>query len=308
MDKNCLVSAIITTHKREPIIIERAIKSILNQTYKNLEIIVVDDSPNSYDLRESVKLLVESYADYGVKYIQHDTCQGACVARNTGLFHANGEYIGYLDDDDEWLPEKIEKQLQCFTNDDIALVYCGRETFDEANNYIKTSTTLFLKDDVFNFLIRKNFIGSTSFPLIRRKHLLEINGFDPQMQSAQDYDVWLRLARNHKINYCEDVLVRYYIHEGEQISKNPQKVISGLERLVSKNYDYIKSSNIAYWFRWREIIPFYVRNGQTLRAIKIWLKCCFKCIWKVKSNFIMGYLILRFYFARKKIKRKNQVL
>ena len=110
-----LVTAIITTHKREPEIVERALKSILAQTYKNIEIIVVDDSPESFESRKAVKDSVTRYTNQNVKYVQHDECKGACAARNTGLYMAKGEYVAFLDDDDEWLPEKIEKQSRATT-------------------------------------------------------------------------------------------------------------------------------------------------------------------------------------------------
>ena len=131
-----LVTAVITTHKRPPEIVERALKSILIQTYKNIEIFVVDDSPAEYELRSAVKNMVESYADRNVTYIAHKKCMGACAARNTGLEAANGEFIGYLDDDDEWFPIKIEEQLKGFDSEDVALVYCGNNVFYESTGEI----------------------------------------------------------------------------------------------------------------------------------------------------------------------------
>ena len=105
-----LVTAVITTHKRTPELVERALKSILAQTYENIEVFVIDDSPEEYELRSAVKNMIESYAEKNVTYIAHDKCMGACAARNTGLEAAKGEFIGFLDDDDEWLPTKLEKQ------------------------------------------------------------------------------------------------------------------------------------------------------------------------------------------------------
>ena len=124
-----MVSAVITTCKREPAIAERALLSVLNQTYKDIEIIIVDDSPDDYPLRKEVESMVTRHA--GVKYIKHAQCMGACAARNTGLRAASGEFIAYLDDDDEWLPEKTAVQLEAFTDDRIALVYCDAYEVDD---------------------------------------------------------------------------------------------------------------------------------------------------------------------------------
>lgn len=104
-----LVTAVITTHRRPPEIVERALKSVLGQTYQNIEVLVVDDSPEEFTMRSAVKSMVESYGDRNVTYIAHERCLGACAARNTGLEAARGEFIGYFDND-EWMPSKIEDQ------------------------------------------------------------------------------------------------------------------------------------------------------------------------------------------------------
>ena len=150
---------------------------------------------------------------------------GACVARNTGLQEARGEYIAYLDDDDEWLPEKLEKQLKIMGKTGVALVYCGcLKINDETRVYLKDSVSpQYYRGYIFDELIKKNFIESTSFPLLRTECLRKIGGFDPLMQSAQDYDVWLRIAKEYEVDYVKEPLVLYHIHPDERISTNPQK-------------------------------------------------------------------------------------
>ena len=113
---NELVSAVIITYKRKPEIVKRALESVLSQTYRPLEIIVVDDSPCDYELRSQVRETVESFNEE-ICYIQHEKNCGACVARNTGLKRAHGKYIAFLDDDDEWVSDKIEKQIAAFNDD-----------------------------------------------------------------------------------------------------------------------------------------------------------------------------------------------
>ena len=108
---NQLVTVIITTYQRSLRIVDRAIKSILSQTYFNLELIVVDDSPKEYQERSLIKQYIETIDDPRIRLIQHDKNQGACAARNTGIMNANGDYIAFLDDDDWFLPEKIENSL-----------------------------------------------------------------------------------------------------------------------------------------------------------------------------------------------------
>lgn len=293
------VTAVITTHKREPVVVERALKSVLAQTHPDMEVIVVDDSPAEFPQREAVARMVEGYRDRNVTYIPHEKCQGACVARNTGLSHATGSFIAFLDDDDEWKPEKIALQLAAFTDDDIALVYCGHEELNEVTGKRTEIPHTFQKGRIYESLIHWNYIGSTSFPLMRTAVVKEVSGFDPLMQSSQDYDLWLRISQRYGISYVKEPLVVYHIHAGDQISKNFKRKISGMERINEKNAEYLKKNKRARWERTIKLAPMYAGNGQFWRAIKCWLKMAFTCPGKVKENF--SYLIktLKSYSGRK---------
>ena len=284
-----LVSVVITTHKREPMVLERALKSVLAQTYENIEVFVVDDSPSDFPLRKAVKEMVESCGSDAVKYIAHEECRGACAARNTGLMETKGTYIAFLDDDDEWLPQKIEKQIAGFTSDKIALVYCNSKRKNDASGEIVERKTDQFSGKVFSKLIQNNFIGSTSFPLLRTQMLKAIGGFDIYMQSAQDYDVWLRLAEQYEVAYIEEALAVYHVHEGEQITRNFAKKVAGLERLNLKNMEYLRKNKEAFWIRHIKLAPMYAGNKQRWKAMCTWLLAVANAPYKVKEN--MKYLI-----------------
>jgi len=235
-----MVSVIITTYKRSPEIVKRAAKSVLNQSYKNIELLIIDDSPDTYELRDSVRDMVHSLGE-SVCYIQHKKNMGACAARNTGLNVAKGEYIAFLDDDDEWLPEKIEKQLSVFKkNKNAAIVYCGRYSYYVKEQKTVVQKTKFKNGYVFDSLILENFIGSTSFPLIRKSVIEKLGGFDINMKAAQDYEMWLRIAKEYEVDYIKEPLVRYYVHEGDQITKNHRNKADALERLNELHIDYLE--------------------------------------------------------------------
>lgn len=289
-----MITAVITTCKRPPEILERAIKSVISQTFKEIELFVVDDSPNSYEYREQVKNLVESYSNQGVVYIAHQKNSGACVARNTGLKAANGEYIAFLDDDDEWLPEKIEKQFEAFKKYDsrTALIYCGKVTVDDITGVIRERQTDFHEGVVFDLLIERNFIGSTSYPLLRTDALREVGGFDPQMPSSQDYDVWLRIAQIYKVGYVRENLVRYHIHDGEFITGNPNKKIIALERLNSKHAEYLKKHRHALWKRRIVIINSDSAAGHYGKMTLRWLSAVVLRPGAIKENFMYLYSAL----------------
>lgn len=251
---NNLVSCIVTTYKRPPQIVERALKSIIAQTYGNIEIIVVDDSPSDYELRDNVKQMIEKL-DAGITYFRHEKNMGGCAARNTGIKLSKGDYIAFLDDDDEWLPEKTELQLQKFSSIDIALVYCGNYIVNTINNTVGTEKRPFFRGKVYENLIFRNFIGSTSFVMMKREVLEKLGGFSTDMMAAQDYELWLRIAKECEVDYVVAPLVNYYIHGDEQITKNHAKKVSALEMLNEKNYDYLKKHRKAYAVRLLRIIP-----------------------------------------------------
>lgn len=293
-----MISIIITTYKREVGILQRAIKSVLAQTYKELELIVVDDSPATYAHREAIRKYVTSISEIPTLYIQHERNMGACIARNTGIDNSSGEYIAFLDDDDEWLPQKLEKQLQMF-REDVGLVYCGRLISNDETSQVYPSDVTFHNGYIFDSLIKANYIGSTSFPLIKRDVLCKIGKFDPEMKSAQDYDVWLRVAQKYRIEYVSEPLVIYHVHSGEQISKNAKNVICGLERLNNKNFDYLKAHKQILGLRIMKITPYYAVFNKR-QAITVWFKSAFMRPACVKSNV---YYLAQILLAKKQTSR-----
>ena len=267
-----LVSAIITTHNRSPETILRAVNSVLSQTYENIELIVVDDSTSDYSQRQDVENAVRDVSER-VLYIKHPTSRGANVARNTGLSHAKGYYVAFLDDDDEWSPNKIEEQLKGFTDKSIALVYCGTVIIDDKENKRHLSNDYFNKGNVYYELLKKNFIGSTSNPLIKRECINRVGRFDIDLESAQDYDLWLRLARQYPVSYIEKPLLNYHIHDNERISTNLDNQISGKEYINAKYYDDIKRDNKTWYRRNRALVVLYARKRLKKKALLLWIKC-----------------------------------
>lgn len=288
-----LVTAVITTYKREVSMVERALKSVLSQTYKDIEIIVVDDSPENYEQRILVKKMVESYK---VKYISHSCSLGACVARNTGLAEAKGSYIAFLDDDDEWLPEKIEKQILKFDKEEIALVYCGSKTQNDITGELVSRNTQWYAGKIYDVLLMDNYIGSTSFPLIKTHALRDIGGFDPLMPSAQDYDVWLRLAQKYEVSYVNEPLVIYHVHDQVRITGNFKKKIVGLERINEKNAECLRYNKRARWIRILDLAPMYAGDKQLGKAITKWIQAVAICPECVYLNARYLAKVIRCYF------------
>ena len=120
-----LISCIITTYKRPISILKRAIDSIVSQTYKNIELIIVNDAPQDTELEEEIKNLLDEYKTIPIVYIVNNKNMGACYSRNAGITKARGKFIAFLDDDDEWLPTKLKKQYELMIKADVDLVYCS---------------------------------------------------------------------------------------------------------------------------------------------------------------------------------------
>ena len=126
-----MISCIISTCKREPEILKRAIESVRGQTFQDVEIIVVNDAPEDAALEARVRAMIQEFRDDRIRYIVHGQNQGACAARNTGAGIAKGEFLAFLDDDDEWLPEKLEEQLKFMADEEVGVVSCESFTVDK---------------------------------------------------------------------------------------------------------------------------------------------------------------------------------
>jgi glycosyltransferase involved in cell wall biosynthesis len=227
------ISVIIPTFDRAPVL-ARAINSVLSQTYQDFEVIVVDDC--SHDTI-ATKQVIDRFLDNRIKYIRHASNGGGSAARNTGIRAANGDYIAFLDDDDEWNPEKLEKQLQVFQKSGDTLlgaVYSGF-TYISLNNNVQLETLPRFRGDVFKTMLQFCILGSAT-PLVLKDAFLKTGLFDETLSSCQDWDMWIRLSRYFTFEFVPESLAKAYIH-GDQISTSLERKIKGRLRLLEKNID-----------------------------------------------------------------------
>ena len=170
-----LVSVIIPTYKRK-FELKRAIDSVLKQTYKNIEIIVIDDNGLGTEWNKNVKEVIESYNDTErIRYIVNKENLGGAETRNVGIDNAKGKYIAFLDDDDEYYPEKISKQVNLLekTNDKkLSLVYCYTESYDENNNKLQEYKNDYVGECLFESMC--DCIAATSQWLCKAEYLMKL--------------------------------------------------------------------------------------------------------------------------------------
>ena len=216
---NKLVSVIIPTYKR-PDTLPRAINSVLNQTYKNIEIIVVDDNdPDSME-RKRTELVMEQYKkNKQIKYIRHPKNMNGSVARNTGFRFSKGEFVMFLDDDDEFLPQKVDVQVRCLKNKDSSWGACY-------TRYVRMKDGKVFSRSIENregYLLieelkRNLFVAAGSNLMIRRAVFEELGGFDESFARNQDQEFLTRLLLKYKLAYADTVGLIVHLHDN--INKN----------------------------------------------------------------------------------------
>lgn len=187
------VTAVVTTYNRFELA-KRAIRSVILQTYSPLEIIVVEDSGNS-----GIEGWLTQFCDQNIKYILHPTNRGLAAARNTSIGMAEGEYIAFLDDDDEWKPTRVEKQIDLIkalgerARKKCGVVSCCVETIIDNGKYISIGRA----GNVGNMkeaIIKDGMMTPSSTFLFSKLALQEVNGFDEILPSSIDHDIWMSLA------------------------------------------------------------------------------------------------------------------
>ena len=270
------ISAIVTTYKREPNVIKEAIYSIHNQTHAVDEIIIVDDNRFESEYPEQIQSMIDSLP-FKVKYIkqtENNGNMGACAARNLGIQNSFGDFVAFLDDDDAWLPTKIEKQIERFTSDTIGLVFCcgsiNQET-EEGTRVFDYFTSKYFKEEVTHHdMLVYDYVGSTSNPLIRRECFEKCGAFDVDMPARQDYEMWLRVSQYYKIVGIEEKLFLHNLHLGEQISTNSTKSLRGYYLLYKKHEDEYKKDALGRYAKMKMLAKLAVNKDFRIFAWSVY--------------------------------------
>lgn len=235
MCNSLLVSIVIPAYNAAETIIP-CIESVLNQTYKHLEIIVIDDGSKDAT-KEIVKEYRKKYCIDNLQFIYQDNA-GPSAARNRGIELAKGEYIAFLDSDDLWEPSKIEKQIRCFQRKDVALVGCRCRI---GNNQVeKHRVSKGMVEVSFSQLLYHNYFNTPS--VIIRARILKNMKFDINQMYSEDYRLWLLIAHSHKCVYLDEDLVELCnkpIFGSRGLSANLWR----MEKGELSNYKHIYSLN-----------------------------------------------------------------
>ena len=251
-----LVSVVIPTYHRAFAMLAQAIDSVREQTYAPTEVIVVSDNPPDSDYAFAVAKGMAAYPD--VRYIQLERNSGAPVARNRGIREARGELIAFLDDDDVWLPHKLELQVPCFDDPAVGLVYCRGYMVDGDDVYDVSKRTDyfnarwgFRRSVTFDELLVRDSIGTTSQAVMRKSCLEKCGGFDETLKARQDYDRWLAITKQYKAVGVDEPLFLFHRHAGERITASPQKALianAAVFRKYRGDYRRNRMACMAYYY------------------------------------------------------------
>lgn len=234
-----MVSVVIPTYNRA-LTIKRSVCSVLNQTHSDLEVIVVDDCST-----DNTEEIVKSIKDKRVSYIKIEKNRGANYCRNMGITMAKGEYIAFQDSDDEWLPEKLEKQLKYMKETSADFCFClqkrmfGRKKyyFPRKNFHLPTK-----REDVARILFKGGFISTQA--IILKKEVAENVKFDDSLPRFQDWDFAIRVAEKYKICFLKESLVDVY-EQNDSISHNDEKGVKAVRLLEEKYAKIFQADNQA---------------------------------------------------------------
>ncbi|MGL5902326.1 MAG: glycosyltransferase family 2 protein [Cetobacterium sp.] len=277
MSDDILVSVIIPTYKRSDKI-KKALDCVLNQTYKNIEILIIDDNSDEIESLKTYEQIRQNLENnHRIKYIKNSSNLGGALSRNEGIKKSKGKYVAFLDDDDEFYPLKIQKQVELSEIENLDICYCFADILDEKGlllkkikNYVKKNECIFEKN-------LNSILITTTGLFIKKEFLLKIGGFK-KLICGQEYELLIRaLDKNPRINCVKEELFSFVDHNEERITNN-KKRLKGIEVLyqIKKEYFYkiskrnrkkieinfiLEKINLYWYFKeYKDLMIFSIKN------------------------------------------------
>jgi glycosyltransferase involved in cell wall biosynthesis len=214
-----LVSAVVTTYER-PVYLRKAVRSVLDQTYAPVELVVVDDRSETPARQILAEMELDELA--GVQCVRHEENRGANAARNSGIEASSGEYIAFLDDDDRWKPPKLARQVEAFreSTEDVGLVYTGVEKVSENDVYERIPPAI--DGDITKSLLCRNVVGGTSVAMVRAD-LATAVPFDERFPAWADLEWFINLSQRADFERLPEPLVVYEYRSPNKLSDDLEK-------------------------------------------------------------------------------------
>lgn len=209
------------------------VDSVIQQTFTDFEVLIVDDGSTDETVEWVSKLV-----DPRVRLISQAN-QGVAVARNQGIANAQGEYVAFLDADDLWEPTKLEKQVKCLEeNPQVGLVNTSIVNIDEQGKPLGAVNAPDVEGNVLNYIVEENLILCGSAPMVRSSCLEAVQGFDQKLMSAEDWDLWIRLAARYDFAVIKEPLVLYRQHLNSK-SNNIERHLKHRLKVIDKTFETV---------------------------------------------------------------------
>lgn len=236
-----MITVITPTYNRAEYL-GNAIDSVLMQTYKGFELLVVDDNKPESDARKATEAVVARYDDPRIRYIKNSRNMGGAASRNVGIFEAKGEFIAFLDDDDMYLPDRLEIQVKQMIENgwDVSVMdgatynYVTGEKVAERHQQVRNGMT---KDELIRAHLLYHISGTNTF-MYKASFLRSIGGF-MDVPSCQEYMLMQKtLDQNPKFGYIPEIHIKNFMHPGEQLSTGPKKLKGQMTLYESKKQHF----------------------------------------------------------------------
>ena len=264
---NELISIILPVFNREKTII-RSVNSVLNQTYKNFELIIVDDHSS-----DNTVSLLKNINDKRMIIIELDKNVGAAKARNIGISKSSGKLIAFQDSDDEWIKNKLEIQYKILkkSSKNVGVVYSGYFRYkDGIKEYLPPKKIHPKEGKILKNLLLGNYI--TIHSMVKKECFEKVGGFDESLPRLQDWELWIRIAKYYNFVFIDEPLVKVYYME-DSITADKSRYIPALEMIIEKHYLLMKEENIkALSKQLGQLGKLYLENGERFKAKKVLLK------------------------------------
>jgi glycosyltransferase involved in cell wall biosynthesis len=236
--KKPFFTVIIPTHNRYKLL-KKAIRSVIDQSFSDFELLVIDDHSSDH-----TKQIVKEFEDERIRYILNDRGAGGAGTRNCGIFRAKGQWTAFLDDDDLWLPEKLEVQYKKINeiDDSIGLIYSGFSYSSPRKRWNAHIIIPKKQGRLLDDLLYDNYIGTITTVLIRTHILQTIGGFDERFLAHQDIDLYVRVAAVSNITFVSQCLATVFLSSDNRITDNFMKKLQGCSLFWDKHSDLIDRS------------------------------------------------------------------
>ena len=286
-----LVSIIICTYRRSKNL-KKAINSVINQTYKNWELIIVDDNNENSEYRHETEKLMEKYENNSkIRYIKHKNNRGGSAARNTGIRAAQGKYLAFLDDDDVYISnnlEKLIKLIQTIPNDYGA---CFSSYYIVSSRGIIKESQHKSIENIHKKELIKDHVGAGGSTGLFKKECFDKAGlFDEKLPARQDYDMWIRISKYYKFAFLNEPLVYIYRKNRDSTGSSSKNNFEGTKIVLNKIIDELKNYEInfqkkVYSAQYRYLGVVCCQNFKTFKLGKKYLLTSLKNELNIKTLF-----------------------